>query len=81
MKQAAILLEQKGENVLIPKLVKHHIIPINIAINGETFRIHRLTTEFVLKAPKNILGIQSHCDMMIMGSNHALIMVVTILRR
>ena len=27
------------------------------------------------------LGIQSHCDMMIRGSNHTLIMVVTILRR
>ena len=27
------------------------------------------------------LGIHSHCDMMIMGSNHTLIMVVNILRR
>ena len=27
------------------------------------------------------LGIQSHCNMMIRGSNHTLIMVVTILRR
>ena len=27
------------------------------------------------------LGIQSHCDMIIKGSNHILIMVVTILRR
>ena len=27
------------------------------------------------------LGIQSHCDMMIRGSNHTLIMIVTSLRR
>ena len=50
--------------------------PIPCVAQGSSFPICVVQSTVI-----QTLGIQSHCDMMIRGSNHTLIMVVTILRR
>ena len=57
-------------NITLPKW-KHMNYPL-VNVYKKTMENHHVSYA---------LGIQSHCDMMIRGSNHTLIMAVTILRR